>query len=302
MRRLLVLGMVGCVAQLVDGSTGMGYGLTSGTLLLCLGLSPAAVSASVHLSELATNVVSAVSHWRLGNVEWRVVGRLAVPGVVGALGGAAVLSAFPADVAAPVMAAVLTVLGGYVLVRTVRGGRSPRRGVPGVRLVVPLGVVAGFVDATGSGGWGPIATPALLAEGRLAPRRVIGSVDTSEFAVSLAASVGLLVGLGGTVVQGQLVAALMLGGIVAAPLAASLVRVLPAAVLGVVAGGMIVGSNLQILLLAGHAAVGVRLSVDVIVVAAVAVLLVIVITRGRSARRAASQPTAQEITATDVMG
>lgn len=192
MRKLIVLAVVGLLAQLVDGSLGMGYGVTSSTLLVLAGLTPAAASASVHFSELGTNLASGVSHWRLKNVDWRVVGRIAGPGAVGAFLGATVLSSLSTEAAAPVMAAILAALGAYILVRFVLGIRPRIAGRPGMKLLAPLGLVAGFVDATGGGGWGPVATPALLTDGRLQPRKVIGSVDTSEFAVSAAASLGFL--------------------------------------------------------------------------------------------------------------
>ena len=196
MQRLLLLAAVGFAAQLVDGSLGMGFGVTSTTLLLIAGLSPALASASVHLAELGTNVASGVSHWRLGNVDWRLVGRLGVPGALGAFGGATFLSQISTAVAKPVMAAILGALGTYILLRY--AFRPPavahaRRSPHGSRFLVPLGLAGGFVDATGGGGWGPVATTTLLSAGKTAPRTVIGSVDTSEFLVSLAASLGYFI-------------------------------------------------------------------------------------------------------------
>src|SRR3954451_9509620 len=123
MRKLLVLAVVGLFAQLVDGSLGMGYGVTSSTLLVLAGLTPAAASASVHFSELGTNLASGVSHWRLKNVDWRVVARIAGPGAVGAFLGATVLSHLSTEAAAPVMAAILAGLGIYIIVRFLLGIR-----------------------------------------------------------------------------------------------------------------------------------------------------------------------------------
>jgi uncharacterized membrane protein YfcA len=112
-----------------------------------------------------------------------------------------------------------------------------------LKLLAPLGVFAGFIDATGGGGWGPVATPTLLADGRLQPRKVVGTVDTSEFAVSAAASIGFLVGLGAAGINWGFALALLIGGVIAAPLAAYLVKIAPAHLLGVAVGGIILLTN-----------------------------------------------------------
>ncbi|MDX6322790.1 MAG: uncharacterized protein QOF52_2648 [Propionibacteriaceae bacterium] len=248
MRKLIVLAVVGMAAQLVDGSLGMGYGVTSTTLLMLAGLTPAAASASVHFSELGTNIVSGLSHWKLRNVDWRVVGRIAGPGAIGAFFGATVLSSLSTEAAAPVMSAILVLLGVYILIRFILGIKPALKKELTAKFLAPLGLFAGFVDATGGGGWGPVATPALLADGRLEPRKVIGSVDTSEFAVSAAASLGFIVGLGAAGINWGFALALLAGGLVAAPLAAYLVRVAPAHLLGVAVGGIILLTNARTLL------------------------------------------------------
>ncbi|RJL26547.1 sulfite exporter TauE/SafE family protein [Bailinhaonella thermotolerans] len=249
MRKLIVLGVVGLLAQLVDGSLGMAYGVTSTTLLLTAGIAPATASAAVHLAEIGTTLASGAAHWRFGNVDWKVVGRIAVPGAIGAFAGATVLSSIATDAAAPWMSGILLALGVYILLRfTVRppqdtGDRRPLR----ARFLAPLGAFAGFVDATGGGGWGPVATPALLASGRMEPRKIIGSVDTSEFLIATSASVGFLIGLGGSAIPFDIVATLLVGGLIAAPIAAWLVRVIPARMLGAAVGGLIVLTNLRTL-------------------------------------------------------
>lgn len=250
MRSLILLALVGLGAQLVDGALGMAYGVTSTTLLLAIGTNPAAASATVHLAEIGTTLASGVSHWRFGNVDWRVVRRIGVPGAIGAFLGATVLSRLSTEVAAPVMSAILLTLGLYILVRfTVRGLRTDRLGVPlGKRFLAPLGLVAGFVDATGGGGWGPVGTPAILASGRMEPRKVIGSIDTSEFLVALAASLGFLVGIGSAGIDLRWTLALLAGGLVAAPVAAWLVRHVPPRVLGSAVGGLIVFTNIRTLM------------------------------------------------------
>ncbi|MDY6811259.1 MAG: sulfite exporter TauE/SafE family protein, partial [Actinomycetota bacterium] len=198
MRTIVLIGLVGLAAQLVDGSLGMAYGVTTTTLLLAIGANPAAASATVHLAEIGTTLVSGVSHWRFGNVDWKVVRRIALPGAIGAFLGATVLSNLSTEAAAPLMAVILLLLGLYILARfTFQGIPREHLGKPlRKRFLSPLGLVAGFVDATGGGGWGPVGTPAILASGRLEPRKVIGSIDTSEFIIAVAASLGFLVSLG----------------------------------------------------------------------------------------------------------
>ncbi len=250
MRRLVLLALVGLGAQLVDGSLGMAYGVTSTTLLLSVGTNPAGASATVHFAEIGTTLMSGLAHWRFGNVDWGVVVRVGIPGAAGAFAGATILSRLSTDAAAPVMSMVLLALGAYVLVRfTVAGLPANRLGQPlRARFLGPLGLVAGFVDATGGGGWGPVGTPAILASGRLEPNKTIGSIDTSEFLVAVAASVGFLVGIGSEGVNAAWAAALLAGGVIAAPMAAWLVRHVPPRILGSLVGGMIVLTNARTLL------------------------------------------------------
>ena len=247
MPTLIVLALVGFAAQLVDGALGMAYGATSSTLVLAAGYSPATASASVHLAELGTTVASGASHWRFGNVDWRTVRRIGIPGAVGAFIGAVVLGNISTDVATPWMAGVLLALGVYILLRFTLGGTPSPRGRPYVRgrYLAPLGLTAGFIDATGGGGWGPVATPTLLATGKMQPRKVVGSVDTSEFLVALAASIGFLVALGTEVLSPRIVAALLVGGLAAAPLAAWLVRKVTPRLLGSLVGGLIIVTNVR---------------------------------------------------------
>lgn len=247
MRKLVLLALVGLAAQLVDGSLGMGYGVTSATLLVAGGLAPAAASAAVHVSEIATTLASGAAHAALGNVDWRTVAILAVPGFAGAFAGATLLANADADTARPVVAAILLVLGGYVTWRFLSIHRLRFRPRPSARFLAPVGLAAGALDAVGGGGWGPVGTTSMLSSGRLEPRKVIGSVDTAEFVVSVGASLGFLVALGSSGIHWSVALALMVGGLVAAPLAALLVRVLPPRVLGVSAGGLIVLTNLRTL-------------------------------------------------------
>lgn len=249
-KTLIVLGVVGAIAQLIDGSLGMAYGVTSTTLLVAAGIAPAAASASVHFAEIGTTLASGVSHHRLGNVDWRIVRILAVPGAIGAFAGATLLSSLPADVAKPVVGAILLSLGLYVLYRFLAlGGRRPEfRGRVRTGFLVPLGLVGGTLDSLGGGGWGPVGTTSLLSSGRVEPRKVVGSIDTSEFVVAVGGSLGFLVGLGAAGINWGYALALLAGGVLVAPLAAWLVKHLPARVLGTAAGGLIVVTNSRTLL------------------------------------------------------
>lgn len=241
---LLAVALAGFGAQLVDGSLGMGYGLTSSTLLLVIGLAPAVASASVHMAEIGTSAASAVSHARMGNVDKTVLRRIALPGAIGAFAGATVLSGLSTQAARPWASAILLILGVYVLLRFVRHRTvSLKRGRPGTRFLAPLGLVGGFIDATGGGGWGPVTTPALLANGRMAPSRVIGTMNAAEFIVAVSATVGFIIGLGWSALDWRILVPLMVGGIIAAPIGAWIAHRLPMRVMGVTVGGMIIFTN-----------------------------------------------------------
>lgn len=247
MRNLLVLGIVGFLAQLVDGSLGMAYGVTSTTLLIGVAaLTPALASTVVHISEVGTTAASGLSHWRFGNVDWAKIFWLAIPGGVGAFFGAVVLvQVISAEAAEPLVAIFLFLLGAYVLARfAFRRTSEIVSNLPIPRkFLAPLGLVAGFLDAAGGGGWGPISTPTLLSSGRMEPRKVVGTVDTSEFIVALSASIGFLISLSFAEVPWGIVGALLIGGLVAAPIAAWIVRHLNARVLGTAVGGFILLVN-----------------------------------------------------------
>src|SRR5215208_1353600 len=267
LRSLIVLGVVGLIAQLVDGSLGMAYGVTSTTLLLTVGIAPAAASAAVHLSEVGTTLASGVSHWRFGNVDWGKVGWMAVPGGIGAFLGALVLSSISAEAAQPVVAIFLFSLGIYILIRfSFKVSNLISERPVSRKFLSPLGLVAGFLDAAGGGGWGPISTPTLLSSGRMQPRKVVGTVDTSEFVVALSASVGFLISLSFADVPWTVVGALLLGGVVAAPVAAYIVRILPARVLGTAVAGVILITNMKTFLGAVGVSGGLAVVIYVLIV------------------------------------
>jgi uncharacterized membrane protein YfcA len=248
-RRLILIALLGSVAQLVDGTLGMAYGVTATTALLITGITPAVASASVHLAEVGTTLASGLSHWRFGNVDWRVVALIGVPGGVGAFAGATFLSSLSTESASLWVAGLLLLLGVYILARFATGKvRAALEGRPAGKFLGPLGLVAGFIDATGGGGWGPVATSSLLSSGKLEPRRTVGSVSAAEFIVSVAASIGFLFGLGRQNLPFGIVAALLIGGVLAAPLAAWLVSRLATRWLGVGVGLVLILTNARTLL------------------------------------------------------
>ena len=273
---LALLAVAGFLAQLVDGSLGMGYGITSSTILIFIGLSPAAASASVHIAKIGTGASSGFAHHRFGNVDWQVARRIALPGAIGAFVGSILLSGLSTASSRPISSSLLFLLGIYVLIRFLKGGLRPlRKGVPRLRFLIPVGLVGGFVDATGGGGWGPVATPALLADGRLAPNRVVGTVSASEFIVAIAASLGFFFGIGVAGVRFDYVVALLVGGFIAAPIAAYVVRRLQPRLLGVIVGGFICFTNGRVLL----GAAGVDGEAFLVVYAAIVMIWVTAIVR-----------------------
>jgi uncharacterized protein len=282
--RFLVFVLVGLGAQLVDGSLGMAFGVTATTLLLTSGVTAAVASASVHLAEIGTTLASGAAHWRFQNVDWKLVVRLGVPGAVGAFVGASLLSRLSTEVAEPWTSAILLVLGVYIVLRFATraiDGQLAARPPLRKRALVPLGLTAGFIDATGGGGWGPVATSTLLSAKRTEPRKVIGSVDTSEFLVALFASLGFLLGLGNEAIDWAVVGGLLAGGVVAAPLAAWLVKHLPLPLLGTAAGGLLVLTNVRTLLERTDVPGAARLGIYAAIVAVVAALAIYAFRRWR---------------------
>ncbi|MDV2982813.1 UNVERIFIED_CONTAM: sulfite exporter TauE/SafE family protein [Methylobacteriaceae bacterium AG10] len=229
---------VGLAAQTVDGALGMAYGITSTTFLLSTGVPPAAASASVHVAEIFTTAFSGLSHWRLGNVDGALFRRLLIPGVIGAVAGAYLLTSVDGDTIKPFVSVYLLGMGLYVLSKAFRTLKT-RREPP--RAVVPLALGGGFVDAVGGGGWGPVVTTTLVGGGQ-DPRTSIGSVNAAEFFVALASGVSFTL-LGG-LTHWTTIAGLVAGGLFAAPVAALLVRVIPARALMVVVGLLIAGLSL----------------------------------------------------------
>jgi uncharacterized membrane protein YfcA len=229
---------VGFAAQIVDGALGMAFGVISNTLLISLGVSPAAASAGVHTVETFTTCVSGISHIAHRNVDWKLLARLTLPGMAGAILGAYILTQIDGATAKPFVLGYLTLIGLFLLWRDLR--YPPHHKPP--RIIEPLGLVGGFLDAAGGGGWGPVVTGNLLAQGA-EPRKTIGTVNTSEFLVTLTASVTFVAALGWAAFTAATLG-LLLGGILAAPLGAWLVKRVPPKPLLVLVGALLTLTSL----------------------------------------------------------
>ena len=230
----LLLGAIGFVAQLIDGALGMAFGVISTSAMLTMGVPVAQASAMVHTAEIFTTAASAVSHISHRNVDWKLVTRLGAGGVVGAVLGAWVLSNIDWKHIQPIVACYLMLLGIFILLKAVR--KIPQRDAP-VSLAPPLGLVGGFLDASGGGGWGPMVASTLIGSGQ-APRKAVGSVNTTEFFVTTAAATTFFIELG--VAPWRELVALVIGGVIAAPLGGWAVKKLPARTLMTMVGVLVV--------------------------------------------------------------
>jgi len=261
---LVLIAIVGFVAQLIDGAIGMAFGITSTTMLLIVGYGPALASAIVHLTEIGTSIASGAFHLRFGNVDRAALLKVAVPGGIGAFVGAMLLSSIDLSVARPWTATLLLGLGVVILLRFSRVAILGVTRRARARWLMPLGFAGGFVDATGGGGWGPIVTTTLTASNALTPRKAIGTANTAEVVVALAASAGFLIGLGASSIPWDAALALLVGGIIAAPIAAKLVSIAPQRILGLLTGTVIVLLNVYQLATAFDAPGGVVIAALVV--------------------------------------
>jgi len=225
---------IGFAAQLVDGALGMAFGLINSTLLITvMGLPPAVASASVHAVETFTTAASGISHTLHRNVDWRLFRRLVIPGMAGGVLGAYVLSSVDASVARPFVMTYLAAIGLYLLFRAWRGAIEPRA----PRVIEPLGLAGGFLDAAGGGGWGPVVTSNLLIQGA-SPRQTIGTVNTSEFFLTATISATFIFQMGFAAFTLQTLG-LLIGGLLAAPLGGVLAKRVPARALMAMVGTLL---------------------------------------------------------------
>ncbi|MEO6361260.1 MAG: sulfite exporter TauE/SafE family protein [Sphingomicrobium sp.] len=215
---LLPFILAGFAAQLIDGALGMAFGTISSTLLISLGQPPAIASAGVHLAETFTTAASGISHIAHRNVDWRLFARIAVPGVIGGIIGAYFLTQVDGDMIKPVVLTYLMLIGVFLIYRSRKKELQDAK----LRVVAPLGLAGGFLDAAGGGGWGAIVTGNLLAQGG-EPRRVIGTVNTAEFLVTATISATFIASLGWKAFTVATVG-LLIGGVLAAPFGAHIVK------------------------------------------------------------------------------
>lgn len=235
---LLPFIAIGFAAQMVDGALGMAFGVISNTLLISIGVPPAVASGRVHTVECFTTAVSGISHILHRNVDWILFARIVIPGVIGGVLGAYVLTQIPADTARPFVLAYLCLIGFYLLWRALRHEHRERQ----PKIIEPLGLIGGFLDAAGGGGWGPIVTSNLLVQGA-APRKVIGTVNTAEFILTLTISATFIATLG-LLAFGAATIGLLIGGIVAAPLGAHIAKRVPAKALMIMVSAVLIVTSL----------------------------------------------------------
>jgi uncharacterized membrane protein YfcA len=238
-----LFAVVGFVAQMVDGAIGMAYGISASTALLSMGVPPATASACVHAAETFTTAASGAAHWKLGNIDRRLLARLVVPGMVGGALGAYALSSLPGEKLKPFIAIYLLLLGLFIVWKAV-GQKEEREGVE-PKAVAPLGLFGGFLDAVGGGGWGPLVTSSLLGQGTT-PRYAIGTVNLAEFFVTLTISTTFFLTVG--LDLWPIITGLILGGIIAAPFAAYATKHIPDKVLMIMVGTVVVLLSLRTLL------------------------------------------------------
>lgn len=230
----LLYMLIGFFAQIIDGSLGMAYGVSANSFLLSTGISPAAASASVHISEVFTTFISGISHLKFKNVDKTLVKKLVIPGVIGGVVGAYLLVNFPSDILKPIVTVYLLIMGIRIFIKAFRN-------IPWIKFkdhhYTILGAVGGFFDAVGGGGWGPIVTSTLLGKDDT-PRTVIGSVNTAEFFVTFAEAVTFVATIG--LAPLPIVFGLIAGGIIAAPLAAFLTSKIPHKAMFIIVGLVII--------------------------------------------------------------
>jgi len=247
---LLEIGMIGFLAQIVDGTLGMGYGVTSSAILISLGIPPLIASASVHTSELAATLVSGASHFKFGNIRKDLLWPLISFGIIGGILGACGLVKLPPKPIKLVVGLILLSMGGIIFYRFIfrykKTNDSKIKYYPVNRLRA-LGFFAAFVDALGGGGWGPICTPTLVVSGT-EPNKAVGSVDLAEFFITVAITSTFLVLVGSENFRWDFVFPLLIGGVIAAPLAAFSCKKLPKRLLGMLVGIIVIVLSLRMIL------------------------------------------------------
>lgn len=256
MNEYLIFALVGFGAQLIDGGLGMGYGLVSMTVLLALGIPPPLASAGVHTAEVITTGISGLSHMMFKNVDRTLFRRIAIPGMVGGIAGAQFLSYVPSHIIKPFVSIYLFLMGGYILYKSFQKLNLSekifhyiaydlmKREKPAKKMprLISLGLIGGFLDAAGGGGWGSIVNATLLAQGE-PPRYTIGSVNLAEFLVTVSISITFFLGIG--IKHWPIVVGLVIGGAIAAPISAFMIRIVSTKILMILIGTVIILLSLR---------------------------------------------------------
>jgi len=238
--------IVGFFAQVVDGALGMAYGVTSNSMLLGLGVAPAISSASVHFAEIFTTLISGFSHLKLGNVDKSMFKRLVIPGIIGGVLGAYLLTQIPSGIIKPIIGVYLGLMGIRILLKVFHSNGRMREFFVRKRHFFLLGLLGGFFDAMGGGGWGPIVTTTLVADGK-SPRHTIGSVNASEFFVTVAEVAAFLTLI--SQFNWYVIAGLIIGGGCAAPLAAFFTKKIKPKPLMLILGVLIIVLSIRTVIL-----------------------------------------------------
>jgi uncharacterized membrane protein YfcA len=244
---LLLYAAIGFAAQMIDGAIGMGYGVIASSVLVASGMPPAVASATVHVTKIPTGIASGLSHWKFGNIDWPVCRRLILPGIVGGIIGASVIALLPLHVIRPLAALYLGLMGAVMILRAMRWRRQPvASAAPGKRPGL-VGLLGGLFDSFG-GGWGPIVTSTLVLQGR-EPRLAVGSANAAEPIVAAvqAAVFSFWLGAATLTTIGNTAAAIMVGALLAAPIAAFLVNRLPGRLIAGTVGVVLIGLNIPAL-------------------------------------------------------
>ena len=238
--------LVGFVAQLIDGCLGMAYGVSSNSFLLSIGVVPSVASASVHTAEVFTTAISGLSHWKFGNLDKAIIKKLLIPGVLGGVLGAYILTNLPGGILKPFIAIYLIIMGIRIITKAFSTRNIIAENLSKFKMAV-LGLIGGLFDAIGGGGWGPIVTSTLVSSGN-DPRKTIGSVNFTEFFVTFAEVVTFIAMIG--LVNWKIILGLAIGGVIAAPLGAFLTKRIPVKPLMILVGILIILTSIRTIYLA----------------------------------------------------
>jgi len=235
--KLYVFIGVGFAAQMIDGALGMAYGVSSTSFLMATGVQPKLASAAVHVAEIFTTGVSGLSHLKMGNIDKKLFLSLLIPGAAGAATGAYLLSNFDGNIIKPFVSAYLLLMGIYIIMKAFKERIHVNESNSGGTSILAL--IGGFVDACGGGGWGPVVTTTLIGSGKH-PRKVIGSVNAAEFLITLTASTVFVLNINEITDMFAVIAGLIVGGALAAPLGAFITRYIPVRVAMTMVGSLII--------------------------------------------------------------